>query len=42
MLSDARDQAIRRAHAEGYSRVSVTSVTHVMYGTYEVTLVVSR
>lgn len=42
MLSDARDQAIRRAHAEGYSRVSVTSVKRVAYGAFEVTLVVTK
>lgn len=42
MLSDARDQAVRRAHAEGYSRVSVTSIKRVAYYAYEVALVVTR
>lgn len=42
MLHDARDQALRRAHAEGYSRVSITGIKKVMYDAYEVTLIVTR
>jgi hypothetical protein len=41
MLSDAREQAIRRAHAEGYTRVSVMSITKVAYRSYEIALVVT-
>lgn len=42
MMSDAREQARRRAQAEGYSRVSVISVRKVAYDAFEVTVLVTR
>lgn len=42
MMQDARTIALRRANAEGWSRVSVTAVKKVGNQDYEVTLVVSK
>lgn len=42
MMQDARSIALRRANAEGWSRVSVTAVIKTAPQSYDVTLVVSR
>ena len=41
-IGDAREMAIRRAHAEGWQRVSVMNVVHIGVNSYEVTLVITR
>ncbi len=42
MMHDARNQAVRRAEAEGWTKVSVTGVQRIAYDTYEFTLIVGR
>lgn len=42
MMHDARSIALRRANAEGWSRVSVTAVKKVGLQDYDVTLIVSQ
>jgi hypothetical protein len=42
MMHDARNQAIRRAEAEGWSKISITNVQRIAYDTYEFTLIVGR
>lgn len=41
MMHDARSQAMRRAAAEGWKRVSVTAVKKVGLQDYEVTVIVT-
>lgn len=42
MIHDARTQAMNRARAEGWKRVSVTAVDKVGPSDYEVKLVVTK
>ena len=42
MINDARSVALRRAAAEGWRRVSVTTIKKIGYYDYEVTVVVSQ
>lgn len=41
MIHNARTVALRRAAAEGWSRVSVIAVKKIGFGAYEVTVTVS-
>lgn len=40
-MTDARNQAIRLANAQGFNKVMVLSIDQTTYGVYEVTLQVS-
>jgi hypothetical protein len=42
MMHDARTQAVNRAKAEGWSRITVTAVDLVGQNAYRVTLVVTK
>lgn len=42
MMSDARTQAVNRAHAEGWSRVTIMAVDKVGPNDYRVSLVVTK